>query len=457
MSNSMDAYIPRPYQALAETFLARLKRGNLHAEPGTGKTAVMLALVDRVLPDPVLVVAPRLVAINTWSTEALRWADFAHLHVACLAGRSREERLTQLKPLRRITVVNPEWLPHLLEHFKDRWPFKAVIWDESDRLAGFRLRQGSQRARAMSEVAFRDVTHWYNLCGTPAANSYLDLWGPQWFIDGGEALGRSFDAYTQRWFCRPPHGGLYAPLQLLPGARDVIQARLRSSTYTVRAEDWLPLHKPVEHTLTFELPAKARQAYNDMRRHLVAQMELGEVTALNAGVKADKLRQIASGRVYAEADDEHSAVEVHTERLELLAGLMHELSGQPLLVVYRWKHEAQAIQARFQACELREFGAMTAWNAGRLPMLLVHPASGGHGLNLQDGGHHLCFYTPLSDNKHYSQVIERLGPTRQLQAGYNRLVYLYHLMADHTVDAHTRAVREGRRSEYDAFMDALKA
>jgi SNF2-related domain len=460
MSSTTRLYIPRPYQGLAENFLAARERASLYAEPGLGKTAVMLSLVDRLSLDCVLVVAPRLVVRDAWTMEPLAWRDFQHLHVASLADRAPVERAQQLTPLRRITAVNPESLVWLIEHFGDAWPFTTVIWDESDKLAGFRLRQGSVRAAAMSQLAFTRVRRWYNLSGTPNANSYLDLWGPQWFIDGGEALGRTYSAYEQRWFRRPPHGSRYSPLELLPGAEAQIQARIKPTAYTVVAADWLPLHQMVETTLHFELPLAARRIYNDMRRTFVAELDDGEVSAANAAIKLGKLRQIASGRVYAEQDDDRSygAVEVHTTRTELLSTLVHELQGAPLLVVYQWKHELEALKGWNRAArELREPGALEAWNAGEVAVMAIHPASGGHGLNLQHGGHHICFYSPLSDNRAYSQVVERLGPTRQLQAGYNRLVYVYHLEADRTVDQHTRAVREGRKTVLSAFLDALKA
>jgi hypothetical protein len=349
----------------------------------------------------------------------------------------------------------------LTEHFKDRWPFRTVIWDESDKLAGYRLRQGAQRAAAIADYAFEPHTvRWYNLSGTPAANSYLDLWGPQYFIDGGATLGRSFAEYERRWFAKPPHGDRYTKLMLLPGAQEAIQERLRPSTIALRAADWLPVKTPIEVTLSFDLPPYARDAYNRMRRQLLVQLEAGDIVALNAGVKAGKLRQIASGVSYAslhQADD-CGAVVLHTVRLERLKALVAELRGAPLLVVYQWKHEARAIQQAFpQAKDVREPDSIKAWSAKQLPMLLVHPDSGGHGLNLQHGGHHICFYTPLSDNRRYAQVVERLGPTRQLQSGYDRMVHIYHLEALQSIDQHTRDVREGRESDLSALLKALRA
>jgi hypothetical protein len=460
MSTTARPYCPRPYQADAEAFLGIRGRANLHAEPGLGKTAIMLQLLWRWLPADMqtLVIAPRLVALNVWAKEHLQWSPLNKLRVTCLTGvDDRDKALTLAIERADLTVAHPDKLVWLLKYYQgSSWPFKCVIWDESTRLQGFRTRQGTQRSRAISDVAHTHVKQWYNLSGTPNANSYEQLWGPQWFIDGGEALGRTYSAYLDRYFMRPANGGEYAKLQLIPEMKEAIQERLKPTTFTVRAAEHMNLAEPIETTRCFELPAQARAQYRAMQRDFSADFRAGQVTAANAGVKWGKLRQISAGCIYHDLDGSIYSM-VHSERLELLEALVQELQGAPLLVVYKYRHEMIQIKDHFHraARELREKGAIEAWNEGKVRILLAHPASAGHGLNLQQGGHHLCFYSPLSDNELYSQVLARIGPVRQAAAGFKRPVYIYHFEAEKTVDQWDRQVRQGRIDEAGGFMLAM--
>jgi hypothetical protein len=440
-------WLPHVYQLEACTFLATRERANLFAEIGTGKTMVALERVRQKDWSNVLVVAPKAVCEGVWQVEPRKWHGFEALEAGLLYGAGA------VKPLRsipRVCAIHPQLLPRLIADCGDQWPFRHVIWDESTRLAGYRTRQGTVRARHMAEVAFTKVSTWLNLSGAPNANGYRQFWGPQWFIDGGEALGRDYKSFIKRWFMLDPYGGTYAQPTLQPGAREAIDERLRPSTFAVRAQDHMTLEPVVERTVTFELPYQARSVYNSMKRDLQAQAERGEIKAFNAGVKAGKLRQIASGAVYHE---DHSWSVVHEERLELIRSLIEELAGAPLLIVYQYKHEMAQLKMRFKmARERRENGAVAAWNRGEVPILLLQPSSAGHGLSLQDGGHHLCFYSPLSDNELYTQVLGRLGPARQAQSGYKRSLHVHHLEAAGSIDQHTRAVRQGRATDLDYFM-----
>jgi SNF2 family DNA or RNA helicase len=439
----------RDYQISTVGWLCDTPRANLFATPGMGKTATILAFLQA-RPDCTLIVAPKLVAQTVWPEQARLWSQFK-ITPAVLWDKS-------WIPDAQVTVIHPELIPWLAQAWGNRWPYSTVVWDESTRLRGFRPRgKGTARAGALEPYAHTRIKRWVNLSGTPSANTYLHLWGPNWFIDEGRSLGRSHTAFKERWFYRPAGGGgnWYDPV--LPHVHAVGQMALAMQPYTrvLRAEDYFDLEKPVERVIRFPLPDAAQRAYDRMRRHLQVELASGTIQAMNAGVKALKLRQISSGAVYGENMEDYHVI--HTARLEVLRSIVEELAGTPLLVVYTFKHEMHQIQQAFPgAMELRERGAVDRWNKGQLPMLLAHPASAGHGLNLQEGGHHMVFFTPLSDNELYSQVCERIGATRQAQSGHARAVYFHHIESNAPIDAASRKVRETRIGWLQALLEALK-
>jgi hypothetical protein len=449
-------FVPRLYQPPAFDFVCAIPRCNLYADPGLGKTVVMLWMIEALALDSVLIVAPKLVVNEVWCKEPKKWRQFEHLTVVPITGDDDgETRSTQLLMPPRITAINYEQLIWLFYEMGDAWPFRTVIFDESTRLAGFRIRKSARRALALAQHAHTRITRWVNLTGTPNANGYLKLWGPQWFIDGGVALGRDYGAYQQRWFYRDAvRKSMYSKLKLLPGAQGEIQKRMRATTFAVRAKDYFDIKDPIERTLTIQLPEAARAAYRTMERSFYADIKEGRVTAANCGVKAQKLRQFASGAVYY--DDRGAYSLVHSERMAALESIVEE-TGANLLIVYQFIHEKELIEKRYRNfIDIHAPNAIADWNAGNILGLLLHARSAGHGLNLQDGGHHIVYYSPYSDYELYAQVLERIGPVRQLQSGHDRPVYIHHIEAQNTVDDRvTRPVREGRGDELELFLDAM--
>jgi SNF2 family DNA or RNA helicase len=450
-------YTPRPYQPPARDFFIDVPRGNLYADPGLGKTIIAGSVIDALGLEDVLIVAPWLAVREVWAKEFQKWNQFAHLQVVPIIGdQSTREHLLRFLP--RISAVNYEQLIWLYETVGQAgWPFRHVIFDESTRLAGFRIRKATKRANALAQVAHLGgkIDTWINLTGTPNANGYDKLWGPQWFVDGGAALGRTYEAMISRWFyASAVQKGLYRKKMLLPGAEAEITQRMRSTTCTIRAKDYFDIKDPIERTLTIDLPAPARSAYNSMQRNFYAEIEEGKVNAVNCGVKAGKLRQFASGAVYYE--DEKYGV-VHEERLEALESIVEERSGYNLFIVYQFRHELDLIRKRFKyAVEIHEPGAIEHWNKGRIAQLLAHPKSAGHAIDLQHGGHVIVYYSPISDQELYQQVLDRLGPVRQLQGGYDRPVYIDHIVARNTVDDRvTTPARVLRKELMEAFLDDM--
>lgn len=437
-------------EPMVEAMLAH-KRFNIFASPGTGKTgATLFALTALDVLDgdvfPVLVVAPKRVANQVWPAEVREWTNFHHLTVSRVLG-TPTQRQAALDVQAEIYTINPANLSWLDKVAGKEWPFKTVVVDESTTIKGHRcsLRKsstgktfmrvdGAKRARDLIKHATR-TNRWYNLTGTPDPNGVKDLWGQQFPIDLGRSLGSSFSAFSQRWF-RPVFGSSpeQQRIEPLPGAEDEITERIRKHCVVVDAYDYFDITKPVEVEMMVQLPDKARKLYAQIHKESVAEIEAAEITAVNQGSLVMKCRQIASGHL---RDDDGVWHSVHDAKLEALEELVESLEGKPLLVAYWFNQDLKDIQRKFpKAVALpsddTQQQVQDDWNAGKIQMLLVHPQSAGHGLSLQHGGHHLCLYSQDWNSEFYAQVIERLGPTRQAQSGYRRLVYVYKLIAQNT-------------------------
>jgi len=445
-------WVPRNYQSLALEFLSERPRANLYAEMGLGKTATMLHHIRSFGWRDVLIVAPKRVCEEVWPQEAQKWELFRGLEVASITG-DEAERMAHALSLPRIACMNYESVDWLVDYLGENWPFTTVIADESTRLQGLRMRKGSKRAAALASVAFQKVERWYNLSGLPAPNGLGSLWGPQWYIDAGEALGRSFGAFEQRWFYRDVTArSPYADKKPFPHAQKEIEQRIRPKTLALRTEDWFDVAAPIENVIEVELPESAREKYRTMERQFYAEVEGGTVIASNAAVKSGKLLQLASGAVY-HSKDQWSWV--HDAKIEALRSIVTE-TGANLLVVYQYVSEAERIEKAFpQAVDIRQRKAIERWNDGEIPMLLAHPKSAGHGLNLQFGGHHIVFFSPTWDLELYAQVLERIGPVRQLQAGFNRAVFVHHILSRQTIDRVVKLRRESKAGIMELLLQAM--
>jgi SNF2 family DNA or RNA helicase len=445
----------RPYQPIALDFLRRTPRANLHAFMGAGKTLIVETLVKELqTQECTLILGPLRVARKVWSDCAVEWEHLRGLKVATITG-DRSERLAALATRAHVHTMNYENIEWLLSEVPaHRWPFSTVVADESTKLKGFRTRQGTKRAGALATIAQR-ARRWINLTGTPAPNGLQDLWGQQWFVDFGEALGTSFSAFQRRWFYKSPVGGQHAPIIPFQFSQVEIEARLRPTTIALRAEDWFDVDKPQHFEVRVELPAAARQKYKQMARTLLTEIENRVISAANAGVKSQKLLQLASGAVY---DDTGVWRLAHDAKIEALESIVEEAAGAPILVAYNYVHEAERILLKFkQARMLKTKKDEDEWNRGKIPILVAHPASAGHGLNLQHGGHRLVYFGHTWNLEWYQQILERIGPVRQMQSGYDRPVMVYSIVADNTMDEAVIARNAGKASVMDALMQSLSS
>ncbi len=454
-------FTPRPYQAQMLAHTLDVPRCALWAGMGMGKscaTLTALQALELTEPGPALVLAPLRVARSTWPDEAAKWAHLRGFTVEPIVG-TVAQRKAALRQGANVYTTNYEQLPWLVELLGEQWPFTKIVADESTRLKSFRTRQGSQRAQALARVAHRHASRFIELTGTPSPNGLQDLWGQAWFLDKGQRLGASFSAFERRWFQAIPVGPVPAARELrpLPHAQGEIQQRLADVALTLDAADWFDLRQPIVNTVRIELPAKARQQYQDMQREMFAAIGEHEVEALNAAAKSAKCLQMASGSVWVDAQA-GTWVETHDLKLQALESIAQEAAGAPLLVRYHWVPSRERILRAFPKARLLDDDPQTIrdWNAGRIPLLVAHAQSAGHGLNLQDGGHHYVAFDHWWDLEHHQQITERIGPVRQVQAGHNRPVHHHYIIATGTVDELVMARLETKRSVQDLLLGAMK-
>lgn len=472
-----NLFVPRPWQFPMIEHGTRLERCNIFARPGMGKTAAILAILDALSfvenPLPALVIGPLRVANSVWDREVARWAQFQGLKVSKVLG-TPAQRLAALQERADLYTIHYGLLSWLTEQFTYKtWPFTTVVADESSRLKNQRCSYqrhylskkvffragGSKNAAALARYA-RHSRRWINLSGTPASNGLQDLWGQQWFIDFGASLGNSYTAFTDRWFYQrrgtKHEQAIFEPFR---HAHEEITGRIKPTTLSLDPRDWFDLEEPRIVKMYADFPPGLRRKYNKLHRESVLKLTTGEtITAVNAGVVTGKCLQFAAGNIY---DEEGKAHRIHDLKLDLLESLVENMGGAPLLVAYNFKTDREAILKRFEQAVVLPSGAKQQevedrWNEGRIPLLLVHPASAGHGLNLQHGGSDICIYSPNWDLELYEQVIERLGPMRQKQAGYDRVVSIYLLLIERTFDEAVVDRLTTKASVQEAVMRATR-
>ena len=428
---------------------------------GTGKTSATLTALDIlniIEPGATLVIAPLLVANQTWPDEVKKWCHLQDVKIIPIIG-TPEQRVRALKTKADIYTVNYENLPWLVSFLGTDWFFTKVVADESTKLKGFRVSQGSVRARALGKVAHTKVKRFIELTGTPSPNGIKDLWGQCWFLDRGERLGTSFTAFTNRWFQSVSVGVDRNAIQLVPfeHSQKEIQDRLKDICISIEAKDYFDIKEPITTTLEVELKGKARKLYDDMEKEMFIELSNSvEVEAFNAASKTIKCLQIASGAIYTDESGAYQAV--HDLKIQALESVIEEAAGMPVLVSYHFKSDLDRLLKAFpQGKHLnKDPQTIRDWNAGKIPVLFAHPASAGHGLNLQDGGNILVFFSHWWDLEQYQQIVERIGPTRQAQAGHDRPVFIYHIVAKDTMDEVVMERRESKREVQDLLMESMK-
>lgn len=504
----MRSFEPRPYQPLMWQHILRHMRSMLLVPMGMGKTSSVLMAISTLLFSgsvrKVLILAPLRVARSTWPDEVGKWAEFSHLRIGFLEDWTSEEKaflraraayqkllkrdekcrdqgtkdakgtMCRLHPaatasrLRLIRILDIQTLNYdVLEQFTailgDAFPFDMVVADEVTRLKSYRSKQGGKRARTLAPVAHSQVKWWVGLTGTVAPNGLQDLWGQMWFIDKGHRLGLTFTAFMDRWFGfkstrnnrNAPTG--YVERIVFPHAQKEIEGLMKDVCLTLDLKDWFDLQDPIVNTVYIDLPERARKHYREMEKEMFTLLAGHEIEAFGAAAKTIKCLQLAAGAAYVEGSNEKWE-EVHDEKLQALESIVEEAAGAPVLVAYHFRSDLVRIQKRFPQARVLDAKPETIrdWNAGRIQLLLAHPASAGHGLNLADGGNILVFFSSWWALEEHLQIIERIGPVRQFQAGHNRPVFIHHIVARRTVDEDVMERIATKREVQDILLAALK-
>lgn len=398
----------------------------------------------------ILVIAPLRVARNTWSDEIEKWDHLHNLTFAIAVG-SEKERLEALRKQADITMINRENLQWLIEKSGQPFEYDMVVIDE---LSSFKNHQAKRFKALMKER--HKVKRIVGLTGTPSSNGLMDLFAEFKILDMGVRLGRFIGQYRNTYFkpdkVNDPIVYSYKPL---PGAEDAIYEKISDITISMKAADHLKMPELVNTKYMVHLSEKEKKKYEDMKAELVLELPEGEITAANAASLSGKLSQMANGAVYA---DDESILPIHDRKLDALEDIIESANGKPLLIAYWFKHDLIRIEQRlaekkipFQ--KLDSDASMKKWNRGELPVALIHPASAGHGLNLQSGGSTLVWFGITWSLELYQQTVARLY--RQGQS--SRTVTVIHILTQGTVDEKIMKALAEKDSTQSALIDAVKA
>ncbi len=460
---------PRDYQRAIWQFIADHERCNVWAGMGTGKSVSTLTALDALIltadPFPALVLAPLRVASSTWPDEVRKWAHLQGLRIAAATGSESQRSHLVHSRHADIVTINYDKLPWLVDHLGPLWPFRTVVADESTRLKSFRLKQGGVRAQALGKVAHKRVRRWLNLTGTPSPNGLRDLWGQQWFVDEGQRLGRTFSAFENRWFAYKRKSDIAkkdkgaVEMVVMPFAQRQIEEALADCTITIRASDYLDLPPLVENTIPVELPPTARRYYRELEKEMFTTLAGGhEVEAFNAAALTQKCLQCANGAIYTGETGSGQWQEVHDGKIEALRSVVEEAAGAPVLCAYQFKSDLARILKRFPfAVELKAERQLQAFREGKVLLGVGHPASMGHGVDgLQNHCSTVVFFGHWWSLEQRQQMIERVGPTRQVQAGHNRSVTVHDIVAQGTVDEIVMDRHRTKASVQELLMNAMK-
>lgn len=441
-------FLPHDYQKYAIEYIKSHPITALFLDMGLGKTVTTLTAIRDLMYDSfeikhVLVVAPLRVARDTWPEEIRKWDHLKELTCSVVVGNVAERRRALQKEA-DIYIVNRENLAWLYQN--SRLDFDMVVLDE---LSSFKNAQ-SKRFKAMKAMRPK-VKRIVGLTGTPSGNGLMDLWAEFRLLDMGERLGKYISQYRNLYFTPDKRNGMvvfsYKPL---PGAEEVIYHQIADITVSMKAADYLKMPELVSVAKEVTLSEKERKRYDELKKSLVLELPGGEVTAANAASLTLKLSQMANGAIYT---DDKKVVNIHDRKLDALEDLVESANGQPVLVAYWFKHDKDRIQKRMEARELKEPQDFADWNAGKIPVALIHPASAGHGLNLQQGGSILIWFGLTWSLELYQQTNARLWR----QGQQSRTVIIQHLVAKGTIDERILKVLEHKDGTQAALINAVKA
>ena len=442
-------YSPHNYQTYATDFIVGHPEAAVFLDMGLGKSVITLtALLDLCLDRfeiaKVLVIAPLRVARDTWTAELQKWDHLKCFTYATVIG-SVSEREAALRKKAHIYLINRENVSWLIEESGFPFDFDMIVIDE---LSSFKSYQ-AKRFRSLLRVR-PTVKRIVGLTGTPAGNGLTDLWAEFRILDLGKRLGRFITHYRNRYFLPDKRNGMtvysYKPL---PGAEDAIYRQISDITVSMKAVDHLAMPECIFNDLTVSLSEEERQKYDTLRNDLILSLGEDEIDASNAASLSNKLSQMANGAVYGEDKTVHR---IHDRKLDALEDLIEAANGKPVLVAYWYRHDLERIRTRFCVREIRTSTDISDWNAGKIPVAVIHPASAGHGLNLQAGGSTLIWFGLTWSLELYLQTNARLW--RQGQTA--KTVVIHRIVAEGTVDELMLKALDRKERSQNSLIDAVR-
>lgn len=443
-------YQPYNYQGFAGKHIVKNKFSGLFLEMGLGKTVITLTAIDQLIyeqfeVDKVLIIAPKFVALNVWTAEGRKWDHLKHLRFSVITGDPRQ-RVLALRMPADIYVINRENVSWLVQYYQSGFPFKMVVVDE---LSSFKNPE-SQRFKAL-RIIRPLIKRLVGLTGTPIPNGLPDLWSQIYLMDQGERLGKSLTAYREAFLTmdkRMPGGGI--KYKERESCVQEIYDRIGDICISMKARDYLELPPRIDNDIIVDLPDKIQQQYNDFEREQIMQIADTEITALSAAALITKLLQFSNGAIY---DSERKVQHIHDAKLEALEEIIEGAGGQQVLICYNFVHDLERILKRFPgARKLTSTKDMDEWNAGKVGIMAGHPASMGHGLNLQYGGHIIVWFGPTYNSELYDQACARLD-----RQGQTKPVLIYRLLGRETMDSDVLDVLLSKTEKQDGLMRAVRA
>lgn len=447
-------FIPHDYQKYAIDFIKNHNISALLLDMGLGKTVTTLTAINDLMYDSfeisnVLIIGPLRVARDTWPQEIRKWEHLKKLTCSVAVG-TEEERIAALKCNADIYIINRENVDWLVES-KIRDRFDMIVIDELSSFKNFQ----TKRFKAMMKLRPK-AKRIVGLTGTPASNGLMDLYAEFRLLDMGERLGRFIGQFRTMYFQPDKQNGYvvysYKPL---PGAEEAIYEKISDITVSMKACDHLQMPELVSTEYTVQMSDEEQKQYKELKKELILQLPDTEITAVNAASLSNKLSQMANGAIY---DDDENIVPIHDRKLDALEDIIESANGKPVLIAYWFKHDLKRITERLKKLklvfqEIKTSASIEKWNSGKLPVALIHPASAGHGLNLQSGGNQLVWFGLTWSLELYQQTNARLW--RQGQT--SETVVIQHIITKGTVDERIMKALEDKNETQTALMEAVKA
>ena len=442
-------YKPHSYQEYAIRYIETHPISALLIDMGLGKTSITLTAIRNLLFDSfevckVLVIAPLRVAKNTWTDEIKKWEHLSTLTYSLIVG-NENERLSALNEKADIYIINRENVDWLVNKSGYKFDFDMVVIDE---LSSFKNHQ-SKRFKSFMKVRPL-VKRIVGLTGTPSSNELMDLFAEFKILDMGKRLGYFIGQYRNTYF-KPDkmNGPIVYSYKPLPNAENAIYEKISDITVSMKANEYLKMPELLTSNYVVELSNSEKNQYDEMKKSLVLEITDGEITASNAASISNKLCQLSNGAIY---DDEQNIVEIHDRKLEALEDIIESMNGKPLLIAYWYRHDLERIKSRFSVREIKTSEDISDWNDGKIPVALIHPASAGHGLNLQNGGSTLVWFGLTWSLELYQQTNARL-----YRQGQKNTVVIQHIITKGTIDEQIlKALQKKNKTQAD-LIDAVRA